>query len=69
MSTTKGSKLGKEKYKKYSLRRKGASGIMMLESSLVFKEMKSLKKHMIVYGKKGSGNLSARPHWANPTTC
>lgn len=42
----KSSKQGKEKYKIYSLRRKGTPENVVVDSSLVLKEMRSFKKSL-----------------------
>ena len=57
------SKLAKEKYKLYSVRRKGAPRSVM-ELSPVLKEIKNLQKNLVLNGVKG-----ARPHQARLPTC
>ena len=54
------SKSSKEKYKMYSFGRKGAPGRGM-EPSLVLKDIKSLKKSLMLY-RIESNNIRARPH-------
>ena len=55
--------MDKQKYKMYSLRRKGASGSVTLE------EMKRLKKSPVLNVVKGSGDHRARLHPAKLPTC
>lgn len=58
-------KVGQEKYKMYNLKRKIVSRNVMLQPSLVLKDITNLKKSLIQNGIK-RGNPRARSYSANP---
>lgn len=63
------SKQGKKKYKMYSLWRKRESGTIMLEPNPGLKQIRSLKKSLIIKCIKGNGAPRAKPHPVKLPTC